>query len=509
MIALEEANINEVLAVGEITFAIPAQKFNVSCSISAEESLPVVTEFALRITFVCGSITPAQLQEFFGFSEKETAAVVKALLDERLIQWHEEELELTNYAKARFQDSSDNLPRFFKIQDWSSEVVFDLISFSPAERPARIHRTRSLIELEIKDADKQAKTLQWAEKSFQKYFNQICKKERADIYKISEVEAAERFSIPLPCVFRLNFDGQIDIRRDIDDASFGDRLEIAEAISDAMANQDRRSNRDFEVFVRRFDYEVLGKYLVEGSFDLRKYVHDLHVGKTVAYEDPRVTPILGALHLKKNAKILREWVRAWTKEEQADGEGGHDAVSGVWLGPRSSMWSRSRAAKDLIQDLHRLMIPTGYDQSRRHEVGIRTVVQERADQQALSNVYRDIFPRLFCSSQTVMDGDVEIFLIPDRFVCVLYHFHLAHHPITVPVGLISSHPLHVASATEVLQRLVFKSNVKLLHGSHTVEPFSAQREFAFLADSGKVTDGVKPSSSSGQDRPILSLKKKT
>jgi hypothetical protein len=137
MSAYDNELIKDLLAIDEITFSIPSQSFDISCSISAEEALPVVTEFALRITSVCDSVSPAQLQSYFGFSEKETSAVVKALLDERLVQWHDDQLELTPYSKQRFQESSDDLPRFFKIQDWSGEVLLDLISFntlSPSQR---------------------------------------------------------------------------------------------------------------------------------------------------------------------------------------------------------------------------------------------------------------------------------------------------------------------------------------------------------------------------------------
>lgn len=97
MITVEESQLQEQLAVDEITFAIPAQSFGISCAISAEEALPVVTEFALRIAYVCGSLSPAQIQDFFGFSNKEVDAVIQALLSERLIKWNEEHLELTNY----------------------------------------------------------------------------------------------------------------------------------------------------------------------------------------------------------------------------------------------------------------------------------------------------------------------------------------------------------------------------------------------------------------------------
>ena len=57
------------LPFSEITFAIPAQKFGVTCAVSTEETLPVVTEFAIRLVYIASRLTPAQLQQFFGFSE--------------------------------------------------------------------------------------------------------------------------------------------------------------------------------------------------------------------------------------------------------------------------------------------------------------------------------------------------------------------------------------------------------------------------------------------------------
>ncbi|MGT8944235.1 hypothetical protein ACSZUQ_23855, partial [Salmonella enterica subsp. enterica serovar Newport] len=159
--------LREILAVDEITFAIPAQSFAIECSISAEEALPVVTEFALRIAYVCGTLSPVQIQDFFGFTKKETDAIIQTLLNERLIKWNEDELlELTSYALTRFQDSSDHLPRFFKIQEWSSEVIFDLISFSPAGRPNRLKRVNSLVELAARNIERQSKTIQYAEQAF-------------------------------------------------------------------------------------------------------------------------------------------------------------------------------------------------------------------------------------------------------------------------------------------------------------------------------------------------------
>lgn len=45
-----------------------------------------------------------------------------------------------------------------------------------------------------------------------------------------------------------------------------------------------------------------------------------------------------------------------------------------------------------------------------------------------------------------MNGNLELLLIPERLVCVMYHFHLAHQAIAVPIGFMSSHPDHLRAA---------------------------------------------------------------
>ncbi len=463
MITLEEQQLREHLAVEEITFAIPAQSFAISCAISAEEALPVVTEFALRIAYVCGTLSPAQIQDFFGFSKKETDAVLKSLLEERLLQWNDEHLELTTYALARFQDSSDNLPRFFKIQDWSAEVVFDLISFSPAGRPSRLKRVRSQIELATRNLDKQSRTRQYAEQSFQQNFRQICTREKAEIYKISAIDAGERFSIPLPCTFHLDLSGQTSIRRDIDDESFGSRLEIAEAITDALASQERGDNERLRDFIQTFDDTLLQRYVTGDAFDLRRYAQEVHLTRSVRPEDDRVTPMLGALYLPRNAALLLERLQAAMAQLNARIEPDPpsaeeteiDAIDVVgtrrpkrwealWWAPQSPLWARTRSARELAQKIDRLLIPQGGEPA---VAGLQVVVPtaRRSPRERLA-VYQDQFSRLLAADVVLMDGSLELLIVPDALVCAMFHFNLAHSATAVPIGFMSSTPEHIASA---------------------------------------------------------------
>lgn len=521
MITVEEQQLREYLAIDEITFAIPAQSFAISCAISAEEALPVVTEFALRIAYVCGTLSPAQIQDFFGFSKKETDAVVQALLGERLIQWREDQLELTPYALDRFQDSSDNLPRFFKIQDWSAEVVFDLISFSPAGRPNRLRRVRSQVELATRNLDKQSRTIQFAEQSFQQNFRQICKKEKAEIYKISAVDAGERFSIPLPCMFHLDLDGQASVRREIGDENFGSRLEISEAITDALSNQERGNNASLRDFVRIFGDVLLERYVIGDVFDLRRYVQDVHLTKIASYDDSRVIPMLGALHLQRNAGLLLERVQAEVARiEQSSAEDDGDDCGtnadevgepellqrdGLWWAPELALWARTRGARELVQKLDGLLKPEKGTGQAELKGGMRVVVpvDRRSSRERLS-VYWDQFPRLLGADVSLMNGNLELLLVPGVVVGAMFHFHLSHQPIAIPIGFISSNPDHLLAASSLVSNKV-RAKPGCLMSASDVGVTEAAQDLNFLLERLSVKAVSQTPTRGG--RPRLTIKK--
>jgi hypothetical protein len=50
--------------------------------------------------------------------------------------------------------------------------------------------------------------------------------------------------------------------------------------------------------------------------------------------------------------------------------------------------------------------------------------------------------------RTVFDGKVEVLWVPNRGVCVLYHYHL-DHPIAIPIGFVSSNPVHLKAAEKL------------------------------------------------------------
>ncbi|WP_114152299.1 hypothetical protein [Chromobacterium haemolyticum] len=495
MITPEEATQRPYLPIEEITFGVPARSFAFDCSITSDECLPVVTEFALRLIHTCNGTTVEQLKQFFGYSDKETAAVIRTLREERLIQWNDERLELTAYATSRFQDSSDNLPRFTKIVDWSAEIAFDLISFHPLERGARRKRPRHMVELEQQDTEKKSNIKHWAEQSLYSHFGQIYKKGSAQVYKVSDITAGEGFFIPVTCQFQLDVESVPTVNREIGGEAFGQRESISHAMTEAINSQDSSDNGALREFIRRFTDVVMDAYVSQDRFDLRQYVMDVHLTQTRHYPTERVTPVLGSLHLESNRTRLLEMLTQAMEEVPTVSDtdpvpsGPHRAAGAgkaCWLAPNDHLWSRSDRVKELVRKFNSVLNGSSKevdDDANGIHVILQTEDMSMGATRRLRVQYEQISPHLFFTKPWLMDGDVELLLVPDRLVCVLYHFNLQRQPISVPIGFISRerHHLEIAQAL-IAKRFQNGNKVRALSGpSMPTQPsIDATTAFDFL-----------------------------
>jgi hypothetical protein len=468
-------DINEGLDFCEITFAVPAQQFGITCSLSTEEALPVVTEFALRVVHVCEAMTPKQLEEYFGFGQAEIAAVVHTLLSERLVAWVEDSLELTPYARARFIDSPDGIPRFFKIKDFSADLVFDLMSFVPSQGTKdRVNRVGTLMELAPKDVQRESRTKVEAERSFQEHFHRVYSGRRAEIYKISDVEAGERFYIALSCRFSIDVKDGTEVRRVLSDPSFDNRLEISSAISKVLSAVDPSENPDLGEFEEYFSGSLIGQYLTGNSFDLAGYVRDVHLKPQTRYTGDTI-PIIGSLHLESNRTLLLSKL----KNDEDSGPG-----SAYWLAPQNRYWSRSRFVNGLVRVITGFLKkgntgPDGVNDQANKSLMKVLIQAPRMDDREVANVYENTFPSLFITTTSIMSGRVELLLYPGRVMCALYHYRVENSPMAIPIGILSSNPEHLARASELFTRACAEQHVyKLDHkGGRTL---ALHKDFEFI-----------------------------
>lgn len=143
---------------------------------------------------------------------------------------------------------------------------------------------------------------------------------------------------------------------------------------------------------------------------------------------------------KSDASVVSE---GGSGEETAPESAHRDAL---WWAPQSALWARSRSARDLVQKLDRLLAPQPSGASSQ-ACGVRVVVPgDRRLARERFSVYWDQFPRLLGADVSLMNGNLELLLVPERLVCAMFHFHLAHQAIAIPVGFVSSHPDHLRAA---------------------------------------------------------------
>jgi hypothetical protein len=116
----------------------------------------------------------------------------------------------------------------------------------------------------------------------------------------------------------------------------------------------------------------------------------------------------------------------------------------LWLAPQSPLWARTRSARDLAQKIDKLLASQG---GERAPMGLKVVVPaaRRSSRERLA-VYQDQFSRLLAADVSLLDGSLELLILPDALVCAMFHFNLAHNATAVPIGFMSSVPEHIASA---------------------------------------------------------------
>lgn len=296
--------------VNRIDFAVPCKSFNIYCSVTEEERLPVVTEFVLRLIRTTESVTSQQLQNFFGFTSDETIAVIDSLISQKLIIWGEddESLILTEYATSKFDESSDLVPRFTKIEPWSLKVDFDLVSFSFVSGAKSADPSNAVV-LPVRD-EFLAKSNDLAAKAFSsKFFEYVDKNKKAknskiDLYKISNVKTSwsyfHKFSLDI-CIDSKDATEIFREFRGLDSSNFvADNVDIIQATTEALEAEKNGTNYGHLVeYLSTVEDPILARYFGDNFFMVEKYLQEVILYKHAGYH-PGTVPVFGPLYNEGN-----------------------------------------------------------------------------------------------------------------------------------------------------------------------------------------------------------------
>jgi len=448
----------------KITFLVPCQRFNIKCAVTKDERLPIVNEFVIRLLKITGKLTLDQIQKYFGFNEKEIHKVIQGLLTERLIAWQNDELVLTEYANSKFKFSNDGLPRFVKIEEWNERFSIDLISFNFAWFQERSKNYAAFIELTWKDEERVSQSIDNAIKTFENNFIEYVEKfkyvnlndrERFQIYKISAIEAGDRFFFTINLNIYIDVEDQEQFKFDypiFSDAEKYKRSLIIESIADSLSQRSSNQSKFYlKTFAAIYNDIFIPSYIKGEKFELKDYLKEVLKRDVNTYEGS-TQPIIGAAYLEPNLKIIDAYLNQKSLFFEDNHSNSSNFISPIlWIKPKNDLWGKNDDVFELAELLKSNPTIKGY---KRDKLILFSPKQEK-DEENNNFIFRygknSIFDRILFWGVAVIPENFEIILCPYHFVVALYH----HIPdptskLTIPFGIVSREPKIVSSFQQYL-----------------------------------------------------------
>lgn len=425
-----------------ITFALPARQFVIHSSVTVNESLPKVTEFALRLIRLCEDIDAEQLSQYFGFTNKETHLLLESLFDQSLIEFDGTSIRLTPYAESKFY-TDDDLPRFSVVKPRTDVVDFDLLTFHPLNNVRARKSPAFSCELPI-DQAQVGESAHLAEQAYQTHFQRILKakektNDKIDIYKISNVKSDKLFGVPIDVGFFLN--EEIEIERQIaydNEAPQEYRLGLESAVSDALRSTLSSQQKSLEDFVERFDDKLIGQFLSKKGFDFQTYVRAVHVRKEIGYSES-TQPMIGNMYMPDNAvRIIAAVKKALPVQ---DGQTASVLLTSVaWLAPDNRFWGRSKLFEEFYFSLQKELPQARKKKAHFHEEVKVLYPGSRESVRSLQNIFWSKQEKsIHFHEGDLAGGRIEILLVPLCFACALFHYAPSGNTSTlVPLGFMTT-----------------------------------------------------------------------
>jgi hypothetical protein len=372
--------------------------------------------------------------------------LIQSLHSERLVSFNDDcELELTEYAKSKFSESSDEYPRFFKIENKIDNVSFNLVSFTPVD-PAKPRSNALSIDLKEKD-EHISKSKYFAEKSFENHFYKISKGKLSDLpelYKISNVTTKSRYSAALPLDFYLKIDEDCV---DIYNSQSTEELiksddEIYKAIIETLSSRNDLSlvfneqTRFFLDYIKLFkDRVISNKLSSRNTLDFLSYLQDVHIYKTSCY-GAKTQALIGNIY-SKDRKIESNFHTILSKLSQFK----KHSMSICWLVPEHTLYGRTSVFSEFIKSIKSI--------GGGNEIKLLAPIEDQQQYTVFSNSFNT-----YGYTDPVLNGQLEILLYAPYFVCVIFHYYYPSNfsSIPIPVGFLSEDQ----GLVEIARKLVFE-----------------------------------------------------
>lgn len=438
--------------LNRISFGLPTKAFFIDYTVSQKRQLPVVKEFIIRVLHSIGSSPVSLIQGYFGFTPIETQAVLDDLIEESLIKWSDDEIELTTHALENFKEVEGNmLPRFFEVVDKADTVFFELSDFRML--PKTIQRSgfnSTSISLSLPDScfEKLNDKARSAFDSNFEHFREVIKgediySEREELYKINHVSGKYDIGIPIPVEYYIDTDAPwvLQTAYESDALDEWDKSKslfnyMDKAISTKTLNN---SQKNFSDYLSATSDPILIKYWDDNRNTLNAELLLKHHGAGTASHSRNTQLVVGNLYSDFNSVAIVEKLNEIFKHKQK--------TSGlIWLTAADSYtWGRTKDLAVLVESITGL-----FDKSNNSSEAVLVIPcaskQESYNQR---KIHQNIQASLIGCEKKFGGESCEVLLIPNIMVICLHHHQLSDdRNISLPVGYVSTDSEVIQSVTK-------------------------------------------------------------
>ncbi len=459
-----------------VTFALPAQSFKIAAFISAEERLPAVTEFVLRLLHTCGRVSFSGFRAYFGFSEAEALAVIESLDRQGYIRLIDETLSLSEQMVTRFEASPDEYPWVAKLKKRNDVVSFDLLAFTSLGRADFAFASDNWIKLNPPE-EIVGNSLSRARKAYRESFVEIEReaargrgeaRERSyGVHSIESVEARRTGFVPLTLSLALDEAGHLAIALPTE-FERGAKPELLQAFQERVVDEFEKhgattNGNEFDDFIELFRLDFLREYLTGSHFDFVRYAKNIGRGLAVPQG---LQPLFGGLYLERNANVIDSALR----HARAGVKGSQKHLSSVaWMAPDYNFWGRGEDFKRTVEQIKRTLKGGGGDALYVFdfaEVGQEQNVSSRYSNTGVSELHL-LRPGGVASAPWA--GMLELVLYPCSFGVVMLHVPVEGCPgVSASVGVLTRTTSHL--------RLIHRLILDRAAGSHYVGKHSSKKQ---------------------------------
>tara|TARA_R110001583_G_scaffold116916_1_gene267811 strand:+ start:7742 stop:9034 length:1293 start_codon:yes stop_codon:yes gene_type:complete len=388
-----------------------------------------------------------QVANYFGLSKRETDETVDDLVARGEMTLSKDgRLTLTDKSKDYFPDIGE-VPQLPVTQESSATLCFDLATFSCFSNQNVRDKWRAGVSLRIDDSSV-ANSEKLAEKHFQQQFSQILDKgylpshivqqgsEQPTVYTVKSVNKLRQLPLRLTSEFQIDTEGKPVERDDYEE------LINSECIHELIATELSALTKGNNLMSITKSMSTIGDENTLKLFDSKTnaftpgYMSDM-LALEEHNQSGRLT-LLGPIYSQSNwaafNKLLGPILVNRIKEKVDNSNSRF-----TWVAPSDPFWAKSER---FVSSLSDLINKASTKDKILYKPVIYLPVGDKTDFRAAKqwiNEFREYKDSIKCLAEGFLDGNVEVILLEDELVVVIYHFVQPETlPVSMPIGFIST-----------------------------------------------------------------------